>query len=39
VDAFSAVVVQDFDRVAVEEGDDRAGEVGKGSGEAEKNRR
>jgi hypothetical protein len=28
-DAFRALMVQDFDGIAVEDGDDRAGEVGK----------
>ncbi len=34
-DAFGAVVVQDFESVAVEDGDDEAGEVSNGSGGAE----
>ncbi len=34
-DAFSAAVVQDFDGVAVEDGDDGAGKVGEGLGGCE----
>ncbi len=34
-DAFRALVVQDFDGIAVEDGDDEAGEVGNGSARAE----
>jgi hypothetical protein len=34
-DAFRVVVVQDFDSVAVEDGDGGAGEVGNGSERAE----
>ena len=32
-DTFSVVVVQDFERVVVEDGDDRSGEVGSKRGE------
>jgi hypothetical protein len=34
-DTFGAVVVQDFDGVAIEDGDDEAGEVSNGSGGGE----
>jgi hypothetical protein len=29
-DSFGVLIMQDFDRVAVEDGDDRAGEAGEG---------
>jgi len=35
-DAFGAIIVQDFDGVAVEDGDDGAGKIGEG-GEAPQN--
>ena len=34
-DAFRVVIMQDFDGVAVEDGDDGAGEISNGSGGAE----